>query len=100
METRASRPLEVLDECPGEQHKLLKGSKLPTHKEVLLCYLANVNHLKLDTFPAVTEKVKHDAAKCVANQIVQFYGKARIHVFTEKNLLSAKSFMTMTTKSV
>ena len=47
---------EYLDECPSEQHKQLKGSKLPTHKEVLLSYLANVNHLKLETFPDVTEK--------------------------------------------
>jgi hypothetical protein len=40
METRASRPIEVLDECPSEQHKqgviqpITKGSKLLTHKEV------------------------------------------------------------------
>ena len=70
MSTRNFSLLNII-ELPSEEDVILKGAKLPSYRQTLLCYLA------IQKFQSgmMTER---DAAKNVAEPIINIYTKARI----------------------
>ena len=69
--TRNKVILNILGETPGEKHLEIKGSRLPTHKQVLLCLLANINQMRI----VPNKPVVNDAIKKVIEQITYHYNK-------------------------
>ena len=84
-ELRSSNKFKnILSQSPSDEHLQIKGSKLPTHEQVLLCFLANLKKLK-DEKSKVT-RVKWEAAKKVVAQVLIHYNKAGIKTKDEKNM--------------
>ena len=81
MNTRSSNYSWLLEDYPKQHHKLL-GSKLPTFKDILMCYLSNVESKKHQK-----KKRKYDAANIVANQVKSFYLKANIPIISERGII-------------
>ena len=70
MSTRNFSLLNII-ELPSQEHVILKGAKLPSYRQTLLSYLVVQKYQSSMT----TER---DAAKNVAEQIINIYTKARI----------------------
>ena len=89
MNNRKSRTndfdIQLLGESPGYHHSKISGSKLPTYKQVLLCYLANMNTLNLK-MTGKREKIKVCAMKIVIEEVVQHYKKAGIPIKSNSNI--------------
>ena len=66
----------VLGETAGFQHLTIKGSRLPTYHQVLLCYLANKEKYKLKY--GMTAKIQRPVSKIVVNEVIVHYKKAHI----------------------
>ena len=75
MDLRCSGNIKVLEEHHG-QNLIITGSKLPSFKKVLHCYLAHVDELKKQQ--PIASRVKYKAAMKVASEVICFYNKARI----------------------
>ena len=58
----------ILDVTPGEDNQEITGCRIPTYKQVLLCYIANLEKARADD---VTEnvKLKKIIAKCVSKTV-------------------------------
>ena len=81
METRSSTYLHLVKEYhPGNQCSHLTGSKLPTFKEVLLCFLSNMEIVKNNQHLKIGKHAKHQAASTVADEVVKVYSKTRIPI--------------------
>ena len=78
MATRSSDSrLQILNETPGEQHLHIPGSRLPTYNQVLLCYIAHRDKLRLEESSKM-QPVKKLAIKSTINEISLHYNKANI----------------------
>ena len=81
--TRKSDPrLEVLEESPGYTDLIITGSKLPTYKQALFCYLSKVTELRRND-PTKNCKLAYPAAQYVVQQILPHYQKAHVPVISE-----------------
>lgn len=78
--------LDILPESPGEHHLKITGSKLPTYNQVLLCYLAKVNELRLADSSKNT-KLSYSAGTYVASEVLKHYEKAHIPTVIEKQVI-------------
>lgn len=77
MSTRTSdKRLSVLPETPGQEHYEISGCKLPTYKQVLLCYLAHFERLKDSVQKSASPK--RLAAKAVQEKVLYHYRNAGI----------------------
>ncbi len=68
MERNRVKAQSVLDTHHGRKVELT-GSKLPTYKQVLQCFLANVEFKNNQNFPASNKCTYHDAARLVADHV-------------------------------
>ena len=92
--------LDILPESPGEHHLKITGSKLPTYNQVLLCYLAKVNELRLADSSKNT-KLSYSAGTYVASEVLKHYEKAHIPTVIEKQVIKKSSnSMIMITQNV
>ena len=57
----------ILDVTPGEDNQEITSCRLPTYKQVLLCYIANLEKARADD-KTKTVKLKKIVAKCVAKK--------------------------------
>ena len=81
----------LLGTVPTEDDKEINGTRLPTVKQILLCFLAH--HTGSTT--------KREAANAVVNSVIPFYGRARVRTLApqkmseeiEKLLVELKSIM-------
>ena len=67
----------ILDECPGLENLKINGSRLPTFKQVLLCYLAHLNATRIND-ESRQQKLKSKLYKLVLNEVEIHYKKANI----------------------
>ena len=78
MKSRLSdKRILVLDESPGVQHLTINGSRLPTYKQVLLCYISN-----MENFTKKNEnkgkKLQRSVAKIVVNVVSPHFRKGKL----------------------
>ena len=82
METRKPKPKNcILPETPGLRHLEIVGCRLPSYKQVLYCYIANMEKLRSKD---KVSKVERDAANAVVNESLKHYVKAMIPHINEK----------------
>ena len=73
--------LNILGETPGIDHFKIKGCKLTTYKQVLMCLLANINQMQLLGSSGVN--IKSEAIKKVVDrEVVAVYGKAGVTIIS------------------
>ena len=69
METRdRDTSLKLISESPGVEHLSIKGSRLPTYRQVLLCHRANMNKLMMDGAVSSVD-VSFYATRIVLNEV-------------------------------
>ena len=86
MATRSSDSrLQILKETPGKQHLHIPGSRLPTYNQVLLCYIAHREKLRLEDSSKM-QPVKKLAIKPTINEISLHYNKANIMMVHERTM--------------
>ena len=86
MATRKSdKLLFMLNESPGPEHLSITGLKLPTYKQVLLSFLANLNHFRT-TDPTKNLSLRHEVSVIIINQIKVIYAKSGIPVLGDRSL--------------
>lgn len=67
----------LLETTPAAKDKIITGCRLPTRRQVLLCFIAHKEELrKNDT--TNSKKVLRDAANATTTLVLPFYEKARI----------------------
>lgn len=89
MTTRSSTYLHLLQENhPGNECSYLTGSKLPTFKEVLMCFLSNMEIVKNNIQLKIGKHAKHQAASAVADEVVKVYSKTRIPMVEKKSIIN------------
>ena len=76
MSIKNKNTLNILGETPGKDHLKIKGSKLPTYKQVLMCLLANIKQMTLLGFN--NKNIKSEAIKKVMREVVAVYEKAGV----------------------
>ena len=97
MATRSSNVrLQILPESPSVQHLQIHGTKLPTHLQVLLCYLSNVDKLRQED-DSKQQKLDRIAASMTVKQVLPHYSKSRVpmvqeHKMVEKVIALHKEF--------
>ena len=67
----------------GLEHFEIKGCRLPTHKQVLMCLLANIKQMRLSQSSGVKPKVMSDATK----EIVDHYSKAGVTIVKRSTMV-------------
>lgn len=85
MKRRSSSSGQLLEELPNNKLQLITAM-LPSYKEILICYLSNMEDLKMQNYPTRKVYIKNDAAKKVTSQVIALYAKTRIPIFTEKSI--------------
>ena len=76
MTTRKSdKALFILTESPGIENLNLSGTKLPTNKQVILCFLANLNDLR-SRDGSKNLSLRCEVANILTEQIITIYAKA------------------------
>ena len=86
MSTRSSNnSLTVLTETPGPNDVKICGSRLPCYKQVLFCFLSNLEKLKAED-STNNRKLYEPCAKLVVEEIVIHYNKTRIPTIHEKKM--------------
>ena len=86
MATRSSNSkLKLILESPGEDHLVITGRKLPTYKQVLLCFLAHSEKCRRED-SSKNKRIGHTAASAVIEQITFHYNNAGIFAIPKKNL--------------
>ena len=87
MATRGKdKKLDILPESPGDEHLQISGAKLPSYKQILLCYLSKLKQLRNEDLSKNT-KLSTTAGKHVACQIIHHYENAHIPTMLEKNMI-------------
>ena len=71
-------------DSPGPEYLEIKGLKLPTIKQVLLCFLAHLKHLREGEVKRGNMRI--EAANIVTIEIVSLYDKASIPVLSERSI--------------
>ena len=85
MATRsADKRLSVLLETPGEEHRNISGCKLPTFKQVLLCFLAHLDVVR-DSL-RIAQAARRSAAKIVQEKVIYHYRNAGIDYISNKRM--------------
>ena len=79
--------LDILETSPGEEHLNIKGSKLPTYNQVLLCYLSKLNQLRQED-SCKNSKLSWDAGQHVASEVLKHYEKAHIPIIQNRSVIS------------
>ena len=74
----------ILTESPGLEHLTIGGCKLPTFKQVLLCFLANRDRFLQET-PGQNKDVRRKTAKVVAQEVMGHYLRASIPCISKLN---------------
>ena len=69
--------LDILLETPGSQHLSISGTRLPTHNQVLLCYLAHCENFRSED-STKNAKVYAPSLNAVVEQVSLHYCKANI----------------------
>ena len=72
-----------LGEAVGSDHLSINGCRLPTKKQVLLCYISNIHKVQLDNKGKFFQ-AKPAAIKNVIRQISLHYNKAGIPIKSER----------------
>ena len=86
MATRSNdKSFLILCESPGPEYLTLKGLKLPTNQQIILCFLANLHALRQDDTKR-QEPLRVLAATKVTEQILLVYSKADIPVLSERRI--------------
>ena len=86
MATRSSNSCHhILNETYGEQHLNITGTRLPTKRQVLLCYLANSDKMRNEDI-SNTEPVLKLAIQPVIDEISLHYRKANIQMVHERTV--------------
>ena len=79
--------LKILGKTAGPEHIEIKGCRLPTHKQVLMCLLANIKQMRLSQSSCVKPKVMSDATKEVVKQVVDYYSKAGVTIVKRSTMI-------------
>ena len=69
--------LTVLDETPGPDDLKIRGSRLPSYKQVHFCYLSNLEILK-ENDESKQQSLERPCAKLVLKEVLYHYTKACI----------------------
>ena len=86
MTTRSNNTkLDLLLASPGEEHLAISGRKLPTYKQVLLCFLAHREKCRRED-ETKRRRIANSAADAVIDQVRQHYGNAGISLLPIKKL--------------
>ena len=80
----ANKRLSVLLETPAQEHCNISGCKLPTYKQVLLCFLAHIDIVK-DSL-RIAQAAKRSAAKIVCEKVIYHYRNAGIDYISDKRM--------------
>lgn len=80
MSTRsANSPLNLIREAPGTEHLVIAGRKLPTFKQVLLCFLAHRDKARRED-ESKKRRITRKALDAVIDQISTHYKNAGIDI--------------------
>ena len=88
METRDSLAcLDLLPELPCPDHLCIHGKRLPTYSQVLLCYLRNLERLRLRAI-YTNKKLKQtrSASKAVVEEMMKHHSKAGINTISHTKM--------------
>ena len=77
--------LIFIGEAPRVHHLQINGCKLPTYSQVLLCYLANIDKLKMED-PTKQKKLGRLAANLTVKQVIPHYHKSKIFTIAENKM--------------
>ena len=77
----------IFDEAPGVDHLEITGCRLPTYKQVLLCYISNLEKARAEDTSKKC-KLKHLVAKVVVEKVLVHYKKAGIKTKQEQTMLA------------
>ena len=69
--------LAIFPETPGIEYLQIYGTKLPTHLQVILCYMALLEKLRRED-ETKQKKLYHFAANLVVKEILTHYQKSQI----------------------
>ena len=72
----ADKRLSLLQQTPEQEHRDISGCKLPTFKQILLCFLAHLDTVK-DTL-RIAQAAKRSAARIVREKVIFHYRNAGI----------------------
>ena len=87
MATRSTdRRLSILLETPGQEHLSIKGTRLPTHNQVLLCHLSYIEKYRSDDNTKQNNCVV-PSAKATFEQVKIHYLKANIEMLSEQQCI-------------
>ena len=67
--------LTVLRETPGPDDVKIRGSRLPSYKLVLFCYLSNLEILK-ENDESKQQSLERPCAKLILKEVLYYYTKA------------------------
>ena len=81
--------LKVLGVSPGFEHRTITGSRFPTYKQVLLCFLANKEKLRIEDVGLKKASLDSHLANFVVDQVASHYKKGGI-VTTPLNKMAHK----------
>ena len=79
----ANKQLKLLDESPGYSYLTIKGCRLPTHKQALLCFLSHLKKLREED-KTKQKAVRRLASKAAIKELFLHYKKAGMPTITEK----------------
>ena len=82
----SDRYRDVLGVSANEEHLKITGSRLPSYKQVLLCFLSNYEKIKVNTNKSNSSRPKWEAAKSVAKEVLIHYNKSNIKSQNEKKI--------------
>ena len=80
---------KVLGVSPGFEHRTITGSRFPTYKQVLLCFLANKEKLRIEDVGLKKASLDSHLANFVVDQVASHYKKGGI-VTTPLNKMAHK----------
>ena len=87
MATRSSDTrLDILLESPGPENVHINGTRLLTYNQVLLCFLANFEHLRLQD-STKNLKLTRRASSSVVGEVQAHYQKAHLPTINEIKMI-------------
>ena len=86
MQTRKGNSrLTILGTLPRPDENVIAGARLPTHRQVLNCFIVNLEELRKED-NSKQKNVRHEAAFIVMNEILKHYDKGRIPVIQQHKI--------------
>jgi hypothetical protein len=82
------KPLMIIGQAITPEHKKITGCRLPSKKQVLMCYLSFSNDLRTQGTQDSTRqnKISRSAAKQIVDEVMPHYEKAGIHTIQNHNM--------------